>query len=369
MSKIINNNGKFIGDNNKDGSSNRGTVNNKFINNNTKIINKGKNKEKKNRNILPPQEKPTVENGGFKNIIDSNFTNLRKKPEIDDVSFIRPNLELLCDSGKSLEMFAYVSAHRKDKKYVLYNLCSETMFLSDHVIVKRDESDELFTKIGQCIRFIGTPYRYGDKVSVTVSDIKDLGTCQPPELNFNDKDVDEDDIEDVFSFIEEMDPIKKYELIKYLVTRIEGYSLQLFRNKRFILSMICDFYFMRTINNELSTNKFFNKLDTTKERFIMIFSDILYGIEKGQLLSFKSIQYRILTICLMIQGLPEKNIDKIYNKEFDSFIEDYFIKESHAIQYIKNIYKWYEIDDIKYINPYTLNREMRYATASIILNS
>jgi hypothetical protein len=101
----------------------------------------------------------------------------------------------------------------------------------------------------------------------------------------------------------------------------------------------------------------------------MIFSDILYGIEKGQLLSFKSIQYRILTICLMIQGLPEKNIDKIYNKEFDSFIEDYFIKESHAIQYIKNIYKWYEIDDIKYINPYTLNREMSYATASIILNS
>ena len=36
---------------------------------------------------------------------------------------------------------------------------------------------------------------------------------------------------------------------------------------------------------------------------------------------------------------------------------------------IKDIYKWYDIDHVKEVNPYNLNKEMRYATASIILNS
>ena len=35
----------------------------------------------------------------------------------------------------------------------------------------------------------------------------------------------------------------------------------------------------------------------------------------------------------------------------------------------EDIYKWYDIDHVKEVNPYNLNKEMRYATASIILNS
>ena len=133
--------------------------------------------------------------------------------------------------------------------------------------------------------------------------------------------------------------------------------------------MICDFYFMRTINSDLSNNRFYNVLDRTKVRFIMILSDIIYGIETGNLKGFKDIQNRILTICIMIQGLPEKNVLKTFNSAFESFIDDYNIDRNHAARYIKDIYKWYDIDHVKEVNPYNLNKEMRYATASIILNS
>ena len=360
------NNGKIVNNN----SSNNKITDNSITKNNNKIISKDKNAKKKNRNILPPQEKPTFENGQFKNIIDENFYNLRKKPEIKDISFIRPNLQLLYEQGRSLEMFAYVTAYRnKDNKYVLYNLCSESLFLADHVIVKPDEDNILSLKVGQCIRFTGTATKYGDKNSVIVENIKDIGISKPPELKFEDKCPDDDDIEDVFMFISDCEPTKKYEMVRYLVTKLEGYSLQLFRNKKFILAMICDFYFMRTINSDLSNNRFYNILDRTKERFIMLLSDIIYGIETGNLKGFKDIQNRILTICIMIQGLPEKNVLKTFNSAFESFIDDYNIDRNHAARYIKDIYKWYDIDHVKEVNPYNLNKEMRYATASIILNS
>lgn len=351
----------------------KNTINNSVTKNNNKIIPKSKNankKQKNDRNILLPQEEPTVENGGFKNIIDENFYNLRKKPEIYDISFMRPNLQLLYNENRSIQMYAYVTAHRnKDNKYVLYNLCSEMLFLSDHVIVKPDEKDVLAYKINQCITFIGKPIRYGDKYSVIVSEVQYIGFSEPPKLNYLDNCPDKNDVDDVFIFLSELDPIKKYEIIKYLVTKLEGYSLQLFRNKKFIIAMICDFYFMRTINNDLSNNKFFNVLDRTKERFIMLFCDILYGIEIGKLTGFKEIQNRILLICMTIQGFPEKNVVKTNNLEFISFLKDYFIDYDHAIKYIKDIYKWYDIKGIQRINSYTLNNEMRYAVASIIMNS
>ena len=130
------------GDNNsiKNTTSNRLKTNNRIdnsitkntTNNNNKIIPKNKNankKQKVDRNILPPQEEPTVENGGFVNVLDQDFIHLRTKPEITNTSFIRPNLEKLYYENKSIEMFAYVSAHRnKDNRFVLYNLCSNQCF-------------------------------------------------------------------------------------------------------------------------------------------------------------------------------------------------------------------------------------------------
>ena len=288
-----------------------------------KQIQKGKNKEKKNRNLLPPQEPPTFENGGYVNQLDENFTHLRTIPEISNTSFIRPNLEKIYLENKTIDMFAYVSAHRKrDNRYVLYNLCSESMYLSDHVIV--DDNDDLFTRIGQCIRFEGKSYPYGDKFSVTVENIRDLISPGISLLEYKDKNILMDDIENVFRFISDISIGQRYELLNYLISKIEAYSIQLFSNKKFILGMICNFYFMGAINNDISTNKYMNKIDLTKERFIMIFSDILFRIECGLILNFIDLQERIIKLSLVAQGLPEKNVMKSNNKAFINIC--YFIK-------------------------------------------
>ena len=347
--------------------------NNKQIDNSTninKIISKGKNKEKKNRNLLPPQEPPTFENGGYVNQLDENFTHLRTIPEISNTSFIRPNLEKIYLENKTIDMFAYVSAHRKrDNRYVLYNLCSESMYLSDHVIV--DDNDDLFTRIGQCIRFEGKSYPYGDKFSVTVENIRDLNSPGISLLGYKDKNILMDDIENVFRFISDISIGQRYELLNYLISKIEAYSIQLFSNKKFILGMICNFYFMGAINNDISTNKYMNKIDLTKERFIMIFSDILFRIECGLILNFIDLQERIIKLSLVAQGLPEKNVMKSNNKAFINFCELYKITNVEYIKkYMKDLYKWYDIDKVmKNINVQQTINEMRFAVASIIINS
>lgn len=338
---------------------------------NNKIIPKGKNKEKKNRNILPPQEEPTVENGGYMNILDENFKHLRTKPEIENTSFIRPNLEKLYLENKDVEMFAYVSAHRnKDDKYVLYNLCSESMYLADHVLVD-DDNDQLFTRIGQCIRFNGKPYPYGDKYSVTVSNINDLNSAQLSLLSYKDKEIHLDDIDKVFCFISEIGPVQRYDLLNYLLNKLEAYSVQLFSNKKFIIGMICNFYFMGSINSQLSSNVYINSLDISKERFIMIFSDILFRIECGLIQGFTDLQNRIIMLSILAQGLPDKNIFKTNNEVFVDFCKLYHITNTKYIKkYMKDLYKWYDIKNIKdKIDTNRVISEMRYATASIILNS
>ena len=127
--------------------------------NKNKYITKSKNKEKKNRNILPPQEPPTFENGNFSSKTKEVFNHNRLNPEIFDVSFIRPNLEILYNEGQQVEMFAYVECYRKhDERFVLCNLCSESDFLSDHILVDLDPEGELENRIGQCIKFNGVVY-------------------------------------------------------------------------------------------------------------------------------------------------------------------------------------------------------------------
>ena len=64
---------KLIDKSNSKLTKNKITDNSKAITNN-KIIPKNKNvnkKQKVNRNILPPQEEPTVENGGFLNELET----------------------------------------------------------------------------------------------------------------------------------------------------------------------------------------------------------------------------------------------------------------------------------------------------------
>ena len=119
---IENNNIKIDQNNGKVNQSKTKVVNkNEIINN--KIIPKNKNankKQKVNRNILPPQEKPTFENGKYACKLDEPFKSLLLKPEINDISFIRPNLERIYKEGIEIEMFAYVSRYRKKRQAFCY---------------------------------------------------------------------------------------------------------------------------------------------------------------------------------------------------------------------------------------------------------
>ena len=370
MSKVENNTKIIVnGDGNttKDASSNRIKTNDNSTNIN-KIISKGKNKEKRNRNILPPQEKPSVENGKFVNIFEENFPSMMSQPEISDISFIRPNLEKLFIDNREICMFAYVDAHRrKDNRYVLYNLCSETMFLSDHVIVNSDIDDELKNRIGQCIKFKGLVRKYYDKYTVDVFDVEDVGGVSPRVLDYKDILLNEDALVELFMKMDKSDVSKQYEILKSLCVDIEVKSAQIFGSKKFIIGMLFDFFFMRTRNENLSSNKYINDMDKYKLIFIMILSDLIFRIDTQLITDFLSLRERVLQICIVCQKINGKDVST--NAYFNAFCIKMGIDTDNGIKYIKDIYKRYRLKDIiENINTVILNRELRYSTACVLSN-
>lgn len=344
--------------------------NNKQVDNSTninKIISKDKNAKKKNRNILPPQEKPTVKNGGFLNEMETNFDCLRVQPKIKDISFIRPNLEKLYIEGRELEMYAYVDERRKkDGKYTLYNLCSESMFISDHIIVK-DPNNELEFKVGQCIKFNGSVYKYDDKYSVNITNINDVGSFTLRKMSYNDSCINDDIIDHVFTSISESEPNRQFDVMKCLCEKLNTYSCQMFGSRKFIMGMIFDFFFMRSRNENLSSNMYLTDLDICKPISIMIISDILFRIENGLIQNFKDLQYRVIQIATMTQGIMNKEV--LSSPTFNRFCITFRIDRLYGVQYVKDVYKRYKLKDIiNNTNIKTLNYEMRFATACIVLN-
>ena len=334
---------------------------------NNKYISKGKNKEKRNRNILPPQEEPTVENGGFLNELEANFPSLRTQPRIKDISFLRPNLEKLYMQGIELEMYAYVDEKRKkDGKYTLYNLCSESMFISDHVIV-RDTDGELEMRVGQCIKFNGMVYKYGDKYSVSISNVEDIGSVSLRVLKYSELYINDEMIDEVFNRLSSIEVNKQYEIMKSLCERLNTYSCQMFGSKKFIIGMIFDFFFMRSKNENLSSNKYLNDLAICTPISIMILSDILYRIEIEMIKDFLDLRNRVIQIATLAQGIDDKNINN--NHVFNRFCTTFRINRAYGKQYVKDVYKRYKLKNvIENSNKSTLNFEMRFATACIISN-
>jgi len=371
MSNKINQNNNIISNDNGINKNNK-LVDNSINKNkqilNTKNIQKGKNKEKRNRNILPPQEKPSVENGKFVNVFEENFPSMMYQPEISDISFIRPNLEKLFTENREICMFAYVDAHRrKDNRYVLYNLCSETMFLSDHVIVNSDINDELKNRIGQCIKFKGIVRKYYDKYTVDVFDVEDDGCVSPRILDYKDIILNEDSLDELFMKMDKSDVSKQYEILKSLCVDIEVKSAQIFGSKKFIIGMLFDFFFMRTRNENISSNKYLNDMDKYKLIFIMILSDLIFRIDTQLITDFISLRERVLKICIVCQKINGKDVSE--NIYFNSFCIKMGINRENGIKYVKDIYKRYKLKDIiEDINVVTLNRELRYSTACVLSN-
>ena len=359
---------KLIDKSNSKLTKNKITDNSKAITNN-KIIPKNKNankKQKVNRNILPPQEKPTVENGGFLNELETNFPSLRTRPIIDDISFIRPNLVQLYTENREVDMYAYVDEHRKkDGRFVLYNVCSESMFLSDHLIVK-DKENELIDRIGTCIKFTGSVYRYDDKYSVLISNVRQC--CEPSIINldYNDIDMNDDLVDAIFDKISEASPKEQLTMVEALCVKLNTYSTQIFGCKKFLLGMIFDFFFMRSRNESISNNKYINDLDICKPLSIMILSDIIYGIERGKTRNFIEIRHRILQIATLCQGITSKDVK--YNPVFNNFCKVMRINKVYGEKYVADVYKRYKLKNIIITtNGRKLNYEMRLSTASILL--
>lgn len=370
---IENTNTNMMGDNNKiDRTKNKindNSVTKNTINNNNKIIPRNKNgikKQKINRNILPPQEEPTVENGGFLNELETNFPSLRTRPIIDDISFIRPNLVQLYTENREVDMYAYVDEHRKkDGRYVLYNVCSESMFLSDHLIVK-DKENELTDRIGTCIKFTGSVYRYDDKYSVLISNVREC--CEPAIINleYNDIIMNDDLIDAIFDKISKSSPREQLDIVEVLCIKLNTYSAQIFGCKKFLLGMIFDFFFMRSRNENISNNRYMNDLDICKPLSIMILSDIIYGIERGKTRNFIEIRHRILQIATLCQGITSKDVK--YNPVFNNFCKVMRINKIYGEKYVADVYKRYKLKNIIITtNGRKLNYEMRLSTASILV--
>lgn len=87
------------------------TINNSVTKN--KYLSKGKNAKKKqvdkieirNKNLLPPQEEPSYENGKFACKLDELYSSALLNPEINDISFLRLCGENNIDMGYVLNNY------------------------------------------------------------------------------------------------------------------------------------------------------------------------------------------------------------------------------------------------------------------------
>ena len=315
-----------------------------------KYFSKGKNAKKKqvdkieirNKNLLPPQEEPSYENGKFACKLDELYSSALLNPEINDISFLRPNLELLYRKGIEVVMIAYVDAYRKrDEMVVLNNICTENLFLSDHILVNVDQEQAILDKIGQCVQFKGTVYKYGDKYSVIIRDVKDLESMGIRLLSHDTVFVSDEAINELFDYLNK----KQFRdrLVITLASKLNALSSHIFGADKFIIGMIFDFYYMRTRNKNLSNNNYTNDLIQSSHRFVAMFSDIIYRLETGKIKDFQSLRFRVLQLCMLTNPLPI-DLEDLKNPKIlvplSRFCGENNIDMGYVLNnYIKSIYK------------------------------
>lgn len=352
-------------------------IDNSIIKNNNKIIPKGKNAKKKqvdkieirNKNLLPPQEEPSYENGKFACKLDELYSSALLNPEINDISFLRPNLELLYRKGIEVVMIAYVDAYRKrDEMVVLNNICTENLFLSDHILVNVDQEQAILDKIGQCVQFKGTVYKYGDKYSVIIRDVKDLESMGIRLLSHDTVFVSDEAINELFDYLNK----KQFRdrLVITLASKLNVLSSHIFGADKFIIGMIFDFYYMRTRNKNLSNNNYTNDLIQSSHRFVAMFSDIIYRLETGKIKDFQSLRFRVLQLCMLTNPLPI-DLEDLKNPKIlvplSRFCGENNIDMGYVLNnYIKSIYKRYKLRDVRAsINSAQMLNEIKNAIINV----
>lgn len=344
---------------------------------NCKIIPKGKNAKKKqvdkieirNKNLLPPQEEPSYENGKFACKLDELYSSALLNPEINDISFLRPNLELLYRKGIEVVMVAYVDAYRKrDEMVVLNNICTENLFLSDHILVNVDQEQAILDKIGQCVQFKGTVYKYGDKYSVIIRDVKDLESMGIRLLSHDTVFVSDEAINELFDYLNKKQFRDRHVIT--LASKLNVLSSHIFGADKFIIGMIFDFYYMRTRNKNLSNNNYTNDLIQSSHRFVAMFSDIIYRLETGKIKDFQSLRFRVLQLCMLTNPLPI-DLEDLKNPKIlvplSRFCGENNIDIDYVLNnYIKSIYKRYKLRDVRAsINSTQMLNEIKNAIINV----
>ena len=351
------------------------TINNSVTKN--KYFSKGKNAKKKqvdkieirNKNLLPPQEEPSYENGKCACKLDELYSSALLNPEINDISFLRPNLELLYRKGIEVVMIAYVDAYRKrDEMVVLNNICTENLFLSDHILVNVDQEQAILDKIGQCVQFKGTVYKYGDKYSVIIRDVEDLESMGVRHLSHETVFIGDEAINELFDNLNK----KQFRdsLVITLASKLNVLSSHIFGADKFIIGMIFDFYYMRTRNKNLSNNNYTNDLIQSSHRFVAMFSDIIYRLETGAIKDFQSLRFRVLQLCMLTNPLPI-DLEDLKNPKIlvplSRFCGENNIDMGYVLNnYIKSIYKRYKLKDVRAsINSSQMLNEIKNAIINV----
>jgi len=312
-----------------------------------KQIQKGKNKKKKNKQ---------------KRQID--LMTASRKINNQNPSLNRQNIEKLYNINGEEEMIAYVQGKRKESGgYVLYNVCTHTNFMSDHLIVFPEPKDILDIYIGQCIQFNASSYQYNDiKYSLKVYNIKPLNISEPFNFYFDLNDSNKFDILNLIYKDNSDEEI--HVLVKLLALMIDVYSAHMFGSRKFIMSMIFNLFYMGSSNHELSDSYNYN-LSLSKRNLIYVFSDIIYTLEKyrqdtSKMIlqveddnviienSFDVLHHRLKEICLFIQN-PDFNKGKNngYGEDFSSFCETNEIELEQAEYYIRDNTKRFKLKKIK----------------------
>lgn len=377
-----NNNFSFNGDNNKnERNKNKITDNsvnkNKEINNN-KIISKDKNAKKKIEKEIPENTE---------NSLSLYFDIELKENTNQSPSYNRPNIEKLFNSSNSVEMIAYVQGKRKDGNYVLYNVCTDTQFMADHVIVESDPERLIESYIGYCVSFIASAKNYKDKYGLIVHDIKDLNVNKPYKFICGDISLTNDTmVKEVFNYLyKEITGDTLFRIVDKLTTIIENYSASIFGSKKFLMGMIFNILFLGSENHNLSY-EYDKVLDRSKEILVLILSDILYMIEKyrnhyemmiiniddeeeidnDQL--FCVLHKRMIKIALLFQRpIFDLGRNKGYGVVFNDFCRKHDIKLNQGEYFIRDNYTRFNLKSINNsINLKELAKEIQYEVSVVV---
>ena len=265
-------------------------------------------------------------------------------------SYNRENIQKMYENNKSETMIAYVQSKKFSNKrnrceYVLYNVCTDRDFMSDHVWVYPDIDLDYY--IGKCIQFNAKAYKYNDeKYSLDITNINELNINKPFNFGFRLNHT----TENLYPYIINANDDKLYEIVNILALTLECYSSAMFGSKRFIIGMIFNMFYLGSSNHELSEHYDYN-LGLSKRLLIWIFSDIIYKLEEFRQNSYRLIinidneielcdpftiiNNRVIEICMSLQNpIIKGECTKNYGKVFDEFCIAHEIDKKQAEKFI-----------------------------------